>query len=78
MGSPLSPVIADIVLQDIKVKALSRIPVHISFYVRYVDYIVFAIPREFIKVVLEIFNSFHRRLGNIHSRNTRKKYVEFS
>lgn len=63
MGSPLSSIIADIVLQDIESKVLNMIPVHILFYVRYVDDIVLASPPEFINQIEEIFNSFHRRLS---------------
>jgi len=37
MGSPLSPIIADVVLQDIEKRALGRLGIEVPFYMRYVD-----------------------------------------
>jgi len=37
MGSPLSPVFADLILQDLEKKALNILAFHIPFYVRYVE-----------------------------------------
>jgi len=62
MGSPLSPILADIVLQDIEEAALSRIPAELPFYIRYVDDILLAAPDNLLEVILEIFNPFHARL----------------
>ena len=62
MGSPLSPIIADITLQDLERKALSSIPFNPPFYFRYVDDIVMAAPSHFCITLLEVFNSFHERL----------------
>lgn len=62
MGSPLSPIIADIVLHDLESRALERIPVPIPFCVRYVDDIALASPPAFVDFIVNIFNSFHRRL----------------
>jgi len=46
MGSPLSLIIANIVLQDLEKKALNVIGLDLSFYCRrYVDDIVFAAPK---------------------------------
>lgn len=62
MGSPLSPIIADIVLQDLENKALSTLSFTPSFYFRYVDDVALAVPSELIEYTLNIFNSFHARL----------------
>lgn len=43
MGSPLSPIIADIVLQDLEDNALKSLDYYIPFYYRYVDDILIAI-----------------------------------
>src|SRR5580765_773321 len=59
MGSPLSPVLADLVLQDLEEKAISRLPIPLPLYFRYVDDIVLAAPPSFF---LTTFNSFHKRL----------------
>lgn len=62
MGSPLSPLIADITLQDLENKAIGRVPFNLPFYYRYVDDIALAAPSSMFNEVLGIFNSFHPRL----------------
>jgi len=62
MGSPLSPVIADIVLQDLEEKALKKINAKIPFYHRYVDDIILSAPADRTSMILDTFNSFHNRL----------------
>jgi hypothetical protein len=62
MGSPLSPIIADLVMQDLEAKALERIEIRLPFYFRYVDDIVMAVPNDLIDFTLTTFNSFHPRM----------------
>jgi hypothetical protein len=62
MGSPLSPIIADFVMQDLESKALNKIGVALPFYFRYVDDIVMAVPNNLTDFILLTFNSFHPRL----------------
>lgn len=62
MGSPLSPILANIVMSDLKDRAISSFPFSFPFYVRYVDDIVLATPKQFIPLISEVFNSFHNRL----------------
>lgn len=62
MGSLLSLIIADLVLQDLENKALNKICVKLPFYYRYVDDIVLAAPAHTINNIITIFNSFHNRL----------------
>ncbi|XP_071580549.1 uncharacterized protein [Temnothorax nylanderi] len=62
MGSPLSPIIADITLQDIEEKAIPLLPFHVTVFRRYVDDVIMAAPPEFFDRILQIFNSFHQRL----------------
>lgn len=62
MGSPLSPIIADLVLQDLKEYALSRLTFTPPFYYRYVDDIATAAPPNQFDALLTVFNSFHERL----------------
>jgi len=61
-GLTLSPVIADLLLQDLEEKALKTINLNLSFYYRYVDDIVLAAPEDQATNILNIFNSFHDRL----------------
>jgi len=60
MGSPLSPIIADLVLQDLEEKALNLIGLQLPIYYRYVDGI--AAPENKAPHILDTFNSFHDRL----------------
>src|SRR5436190_18076462 len=62
MGSPLSPVIADITLQDLESRAIENLPFKPLFYFRYVDDVVLMAPPSIFATVQETFNSFHSRL----------------
>jgi len=62
MGSPLSPIIANLVLQDLEERALEKINCNIPFYYRYVDDIVLATLIDQIKKIVNTFNDFHNRL----------------
>lgn len=57
MGSPISPIIADI--EEIAFKKLNFIPL---FYYQYVDDILLSVPYDKIDYILRVFNSFHHRL----------------
>jgi len=45
MGSPLSPILADIVMQDFEKKVISMLPARLLFYFWYVDDIIFWLLR---------------------------------
>lgn len=62
MGSPLSPIIANITLQDLERSAVEILPFTLPFYYRYVDDILMAAPSCMFDTILKIFNSFHERL----------------
>jgi len=62
MGSPLSPIIADVVLQDLEKKVLDSINLRLPFYYRYVDDIILVASTNKIIEILNTFNSFHNRL----------------
>jgi len=44
MGSPLSPIISDLVMRDLEERSLETLNLPMSFYVRYVDDIAMTIP----------------------------------
>ena len=62
MGSPLSPIIADVTLQDLENEALKSLPFDLPFYFRYVDDIALAAPSHMCDLLLGVFNSFHHHL----------------
>lgn len=61
MGSSLSP-IADIVTQDLENAALKSLKFIPSFYVRYVDDVIIAVPGDEIYYTIDTFNSYHPRI----------------
>jgi len=62
MGSPLSPIIADLILRNLETKAIEKLPFSMPIYFRYVDDILLAAPEDQLLNILETFNSFHKRL----------------
>jgi len=62
MGSPMSPIIADLVMDDLETKALKIFSFQVPFYFRYVDDIMLAVPFNKSNEVLDAFSSFHPRL----------------
>ncbi|XP_046491078.1 uncharacterized protein [Neodiprion pinetum] len=62
MGSPLSPILSDLVLDDLEQYCLNKLDFKPSFYFRYVDDIVTAVPSDKVAEMLSVFNSFHPRL----------------
>ena len=62
MGSPLSPIIADIAMQDLESIALNNIGIDLKFYFRYVDDILLVSPKDQVDNILNIFNSINNRL----------------
>jgi len=62
MGSPLSPIIADIVMQDLEKDSLNKINFKLSFYYRYVDDIIMAVPSDNVSQIYHIFNNYYDRL----------------
>jgi len=62
MGSPLSPMIVDIVMQDLEKRVLETFNFNISFYYRYVDDLVMAVSTSRIELIIETFNSIHPSL----------------
>jgi len=56
MGSPLSPIVADIVLQDLEIKVLECLFLKIPIYYRYVDDILFVAPVDHFNHILKTLN----------------------
>ncbi|XP_062709043.1 uncharacterized protein LOC134288377 [Aedes albopictus] len=62
MGSPLSPIAADIVLDSVITKAMSSLPFETTIFWKYVDDIFMVIPRNTEQQVLDAFNGVEPRL----------------
>jgi len=61
MGSLLSPIVADLVMQDLKENILNSLNIRPPLYYRYVDDILSALEEE-IHNIFKKFNSYHHRL----------------
>ena len=66
MGSPISPVIANIVMEELETVSLSKVHFNLIFYKRYVDDIITCLRLEDLQILLDTFNSFHARLQFTH------------
>jgi len=62
MGSPLFPIVVNVVMCDLEMNFLKLLSVSFSFYIRYVGDIVLAINQNYIEVLLNIFNNYHPRI----------------
>ncbi|KAL6424940.1 hypothetical protein ACFW04_009349 [Cataglyphis niger] len=62
MGSPLSPILADIVMDDLETHCLGLLSFAVPVYYRYVDDIFAIVPRAKVDEINVIFNSYHQRL----------------
>jgi len=62
MGSPLSPIIADIVMDDLENTCLRNMDFSVRTYYRYVDDIFLIIPSTKLDSLLNSFNNYHPRL----------------
>ena len=56
MGSPLSPILANLVIHDLEMSILSNINVNIPIYYRYIDDMLIALPKNQMYLILEVFN----------------------
>jgi|GEM_PF-1112420 len=62
MGSPLSPILADLVMEDLEVTCLNNLDFSVQVFYRYVDDIFMIIPITKLNQVLTNFNNYHPRL----------------
>ena len=61
MGSPLFPIVADIVRDDLETEYIASLPFYPPFYFRYVDDIITAVPSNEITTIKNIFNSYNHK-----------------
>ena len=62
MGSPLSPIAADIAMDDLETKCIASLPFQLPFFFRYVDDIITAVPTDKIDTILNTFNSYNHKI----------------
>jgi hypothetical protein len=58
MGSPVSVVLAEIVMQYVEKHVMENVPCPVLFWKRYVDDVITAIPKDQTEDLLQHLNSF--------------------
>lgn len=71
MGSPSSPVFADLVMEILEDTVIPKLGFKLPFYWRYVDDILTAVPEDKVDIILEKFNSY-----NSHIKFTMEEEVD--
>ncbi|EFN65030.1 hypothetical protein EAG_06186, partial [Camponotus floridanus] len=62
MGSPLSPILANMVMDDLESQCLNSLNFTIPIYYRFVDDVFAIVPRTRMDEILTNFNNYHERL----------------
>ena len=62
MESPISPIIADLVMQDLEVEIIKKLDFTVPVYYRYLDDTILFIPKDKINSIVDEFNNYHERL----------------
>ena len=63
MGSAISSLIADIVMDDLETECINLLDYSPLFFYRYVDDIILCIPENKIHYTLDTFNAYHPNLN---------------
>ena len=62
MGNLISPILANIVMEDLEVESIKKLNFRPLFYFRYVDDILLCIPKNMIDTTINTFNSYDKNL----------------
>ena len=62
MGAPLSPVLAELIIENFEEKPLKLLKFHIPFFFRYVDDILTCAPENKVPSILKAFLKYHTRI----------------
>ena len=66
IGSVISPMLAEIVREDLKKTVFERLEFVVPFYFRYVDDTLLCVPLDKLKKVIDTFNDYHPRIQFTH------------
>ena len=79
MGNPLSPILSNIVMEDLENSCINKLQEKSLFYYLYVDDIVLCISKNNIPDTLHIFNSYDKTLQftEEHSENNSISFFGF-
>ena len=71
MGSPISGLFADLVMDDLESECLRKLSFKPIFFYRYVDDIIMCIPNSGLNEMLDTFNLYNSRLQFTHEIETK-------
>ena len=78
IGSVISPMLAEIVMEDLERSIFERLGFVLPFYFRYVDTLL-CVPLDKLQMVIDTFNDYHSRIQFTHQmeRNNRISFLDF-
>ena len=78
IGSVISPMLAEIVMEDLERTVFERLGFFVPFYFRYVDNTLLCVPLDKLQTVTDAFNGYHPRIQFTHEmeRNNRISFLD--
>lgn len=73
IGSVISPILAEMVMEDLEIFVFEKLDFVLPFYFRYVDDTLLCVPLSKLQMVIDTFNSFHPKLQFTHEIEQDKK-----
>ena len=78
IGSVISPMLAEIVMEDLEKTVFERLEFVVPFYFRYVDDTLLCVPLDKLQKLIDTFNNYHPRIQFTHEmeRNNRISFLD--
>ena len=78
IGSVISPMLAEIVMEDLEKNVFERLQFVVPFYFRYVGDTLLCVPLDKLQKVIDTFNNYHSRIQFTHEmkRNNRISFLD--
>ena len=73
MGSPLSPVVAQMVMENLEEKIISETSDCVKFIKRYIDDGILCVQKDKIKFIMNIFNNLRERIKFTYEKEINQK-----
>ena len=74
IGSVISPILAEIVMEDLEEFVFGKLDFELPFYFWYVDDTILCVPLHKIQIFIDSFNSFHPRMQFTYEREINNTY----
>ena len=73
IGSVISPMLAEIVMEDFEKTVFERLEFVVPFYFRYFDDTLLCVPLDKLQKVIDTFNDYHPRIQFIHGMEKKNR-----